>query len=424
MFEENHKLTAEEIQDYNKQGYSLDEKKTYIIKFLFNDKWNNAADPRPFRIKTSLVEKLAKDSIDMPYVAKPTDNSKHIRGTDEGKPDTAQSILEIQAKYSIGMIKVPIIKPNNNVYGIIEIWPEWVDHLDELPNFTSPTVLPLKEDEDGIEDAQFLNINAVDSPGYPEALSGIHGVCKNGIKECIAELAPLGAAGQLKTARANHSTFLNNLHSLKRNMDGEPPKDNSASAPTLESVVADVEAVKTDVASIKSEVMSQKTILEDIASKLNADTSSTDTPPMGAAGQKQDFVIPKELKDNAFVKELVGKVKESQKTVQEIQKDIQAEKERKAQALRVSQATSIVEKLILLKRIEEDKKDAEIKKYADLKNEDGSLKDLEILDNFLKSTISSESETPLGAAGYTIPGIGSDKTTTCSNEEGLEMLNR
>ena len=419
---ENKKLSAEDIETYNKQGYNLNEKKTYIIKFLFNDKWNNAADPRPFRIKTSLIERLAKDSIDMPYVVKPTNNSKHLRGTDEGKPDTPQALLEIQAKYSVGIIKVPIIKPNNNVYGIIEVWPEWIDHLDDLPAFTSLTILPTKEDEDGIEEAHFLNLNGVDSPGYPETLSGIHGVCKNGIKECITELAVIEAAGNLKSARANPSIFLNNLNSLKNNMDGEPPADNSVKTATLDSVVADVEAVKTDLASIKSEVMSQKTVLEGIASKLNADTSSNENPALGAAGE-QKLVIPKELKGNQFVQELVEKVKISQKTIEEIQKESQLEKERKAQSIRLTEATSIVEKLILLKQIKKEDKDAEIKKYAELKNEDGKPKDLEMLNIFLMSQVSTEDESPIGASGFSFPGMRSDKTTTCTQAEAMGLEN-
>lgn len=416
MFQENHILSADEIKQYQKEGKNLDPKKMYVIKFLFNDKWNEAADPRPFRIKPSLIQKLAIDSIEMPYVINPNNTNRHLRGPDGNKPDTARGLLEIQAKYSIGLIKVPLITPTNNVYGIIEVWPEYEKLVEsgELPPFTSPTIFPMKEDADGIEEGQFLNINAVGIPGYVEILSGTHGVCKNGIKECMSELAPLAASGSLKQQRENSSNFLNSLSSLHVNMSA----DQNTTQPSIETVVKDVENIKSELSSIRQEVGSQKTLLESIASKVGADKPADPTGmPMGAAGE-QKLIIPKELKDNEFVKTLFNSVKESQSEVEIIKKERQAEKDKITFESRKAHATSIVEKQILLKQVKPDEKVAKIKEYMELKAEDGNLKDLEVLDNYLKSTISSEPDADaIGAGGLDAPEIHGDQIIEISNSE-------
>lgn len=440
MLSENQRLSENDIIELNKQGHNLESKKTYVFKFLFNDKWNNAADPRNFRVKTSLVKKLAEDSIGMPYVVTPNgDGTRHLRATDEGMEDTTENLLKIQAKYSIGVITIPIIKPNNNVYGIIEIWPEYEDMIDQLPPFTSPTLFPLKEDADGIEDAQFLNINAVDSPGYPEIFSGVHGVCKNGIKECISELAPLGAAGLLKKARANDQIFLNNLKSLNRNMSTNPEQVSTTTdpkpEPTLTEVVTAIEGVQKTVDEVKvveekvvQNVENNNVVLKEVATKTEGvdenkvkekidesttegtDMPPTPEPPVGASGSQKTLTIPKDLKDHPWAKEIFNHVKETQKSLEEIKKDANARKEAEKLATRRAQATSIVEREILFQNIKEDDKEKEIKKYVDLKNEDGTYKDLEILDNYLKSRVPTVEESPIGAAGPVYPGLRSDRT--------------
>ena len=52
----------------------------------------------------------------------------------------------------------------------------------------------------------------------------------------------------------------------------------------------------------------------------------------------------------------------------------------------------------------------------ELKAEDGNLKDLEVLDNYLKSTISSEPDAEaIGAGGLEQPELHGDKTIEISN---------
>jgi hypothetical protein len=435
MIHENQRLTSDEIMEYSKE-YDLDPsgKKCYIYKFLFNDRWNNAQDPRPFRVKPSLIEKLAKDSIGMPYVVNPKNTQRHLRG--KNNPDSAKELLEIQAEYSIGVIRVPVIKPSNNVYGIIEVWPEYEDEIENLPVFTSSTLAPIKEDADGIDDAIFINLNAVDTPGYPEMLSKMHGVCKNGIKECVAELSVLGAAGSLKTSRNNPQIFLNNLNSLKLNMSSTegstPPAE-----PTLAEIASKIDGVQVTADKVVKNVENNNVVLKEVATvtegvdetkvieKIDGTSAPADPPAdppiVGASGAKsQTLTIPKELKNNPFVQELTGKLKEYEKDLQAIKNEAQSRKEQEKLAMRTAQATSIVTKQILLKQVKAEDKDKEIKKYVELKNEDGEFENLAILDNYLKSAIPSEDPEVVGASGYSFPGIGSDKTPeTVSNAEAM-----
>lgn len=409
MFKENHILSADEIIQYQKEGKNLDPKKMYVIKFLFNDKWNEAADPRPFRIKPSLVNKLALDAIEMPYVVNPNNPNRHLRGPDGNRPDTARGLLEIQAKYAIGVIKAPLITATNNVYGIIEVWPEYEKMVEsgDLPPFTSPTIFPMKEDQDGIEEGQFLNVNAVGFPGYSEILASTHGVCKNGIKECMSELAPLAAAGTLKEKRVNSQLFLNSLSSINGNMSADPNQ-----TPTLENLSQEVGAIKTEIVNINTKI-------DSIASKLGADKPDNPTGmPMGAAGEQATIKLTKELKDNPAVKEMLETVQKTQKELEEIKKLNKEREDKIAADKRKAHATSIVEKQILLKQVKPEDKEKEIKKYIELKAEDGNLKDLEVLDNYLKSTVSSEpSEEAIGAGGLDAPEIHGDQTTEISNSQ-------
>lgn len=462
MFKEGVRLTPDQISEYNEKGYELDDKKMYIIKFLFNDKWNNAAswkDPtveEPFRVKTELVEKLANDAIGMPYVVNPKASNRHLSGSDEGLPDTPEALLEIQALYSYGVIKVPIIKPNNNVYGIIEIFEDYEQEVENgnLPPFTSPSLVPLKTDDDGISDAQFININGVDVSGYTEVLAGTHGVCKNGIKECVTELSLLGASGILKSSRDNDKKFLSNLKSLQKNMSTEgttppAPAPEQTKEPTLTDIAAKIDAVETKVDEVvvleekvvanvetNAEVLKEvATVTEGVDENKVQEKVGESTPPVddanpdepiivGASGKTGALTIPKELKDNSFVNGLVQQVKNAQKDLNQIKKDAMSKKEQEDLAVREAQATSIVERQILLSQVKPEDKNKEIKKYVELQNEDKTLVDLSALDAYLKSSVSAEpSNEPgemVGASGFQPLGMRSDATPgKMSNAEAM-----
>ena len=47
----------------DKQDLNLDAGKTYALRFLYNDKLNQATDPKPFRINESFTDILANSRI-------------------------------------------------------------------------------------------------------------------------------------------------------------------------------------------------------------------------------------------------------------------------------------------------------------------------------------------------------------------------
>lgn len=425
--QENHILSKDEVAEFKQKGFDLDENQMHIIRFGFNDKWNNAADPRPFRVKTEHIETLAKDAVGMPYIVNPNGNKMHIRGTTEGKKDTALDLLSIQAKYAIGTIKAPLITEKKNVYFIIGIWPEYEKLITEkrIPEFTSITLQPIAEDAEGISEAAFLNINGVETPGYDKILAGTLGVCKGGIKKCMDELAPLAAAGKLNATRENAESF----SILQGKIGVSMSADQSKATPSLETVVKDVEGLKSEVSAIRSDVGAIRSTVEAFAKNTGAD----DKKPVGAAGDEKpkdgtgQIVIPKELENNEFVKSLADQVKESSKSLEQIKLEREAEKKKQAEQTRQNQAKSIVSYLIKTGKVKKEDEEKEIKKYFELKDESGNLKDLEVLDNFLKSQAPAKSEDDsdvLGAAGDEFPEIHGDRNfkPTITNAEALNEV--
>lgn len=390
MFTDTKLLTSENITELNSEGKSLDIKKNYAIKFLFNDKWNEAADPRPFRIKTELIKKLADDAIGMPWIVAPYGEARHIRG----QHDTAESLLEMQRKYTIGEIIDTIISKQNNVYGIIEIWPQFVGAVenDLIPVFVSPTILPISEDSDGISDAQFLNIQSVPTPGYPRALAGVTGLCKGGIKQCMEELRPIGAAGKLDVSFSN----TDQLTSVQMSST-----DNSNKGPTLEGVAADVSTLKETVTGLANVVTNLASEIKPILENMKA----TDKAPVGASGSKQEL---EQLKTE----------------LEQLKTDYTADKQRHTLEKRHAQAKIIVESLLKLKLkdVTLENKDKKIKEYVEMKDETGNTIDLSIL----VDTLSAQAKEIVGASGriFERPTMTASKgSVSTSQDEVFAMMN-
>jgi hypothetical protein len=180
-----------------------------------------------------------------------------------------------------------------------------------------------------------------------------------------------------------------------------------------EKVVKNVENNNTVLKEVatKTEGVDETKVVE----KVDESTASPDTPPtpdtpVGASGSQKTLTIPKDLKDHPWAKEIFIHVKETQKTLEEIKKDAEARKNAEKLAQRRAQAQSIVEREILFQNVKEDDKEKEITKYINLKKEDGTLIDLDILDNYLKSRVPVVEESPIGASGATYPGLRSDPT--------------
>lgn len=422
-FRKNAKLSEEEVNNFRKDGIELDTDKTYMIKFLFNDKWNQAGDPRPFRVKTELVPKLAKDFVGMPYVVNPYNDAIHVRGSTDGLDDTTENLLEVQKDYTLGYIVHPIITAQNNVYGIIEVFDEYADTIDEMPEFTSPTITPIKEDADGISDAIALNINGVSNAGYPKLLAGTSGVCKGGIKECILELMPLASSGQLKAYRERRKQDSLNtplgaskvMSDVANTIESPVTPDVTPEAPAEEvkeevrNLEQEVDQINTEIKTITDGLSALKVTVDTIAQKVGVGnepevveeiaqveeiiesipevaSSGTDTPiaPIGASGKKALTLLAKEIKN---VKETSSKLLEESLL-----------RERTYQAREIAN----------LLQIPESQQAKEIKQFVHAKNEDGTYKDLTLVAEVLK-----KNSKPIGASGIIdVPELSGDHGST------------
>jgi hypothetical protein len=410
MFHDGQILASDQIKQLQSEGHSLDEKKLYVIRFLFNDKWNRATQPGPFRIKTELVDKLAKDAIGTPWIILPEPyTDQHPVGA------SAQELAQITKKYAVGYIKSTLKYPSGNVFGIIEIFPQYEEMIkkNEIPPLVSPLFNVIQEDKEGISDAQFVNLQSVNRSGYPAQLTRITSFCKNGLKECIAELSLAGAAGK-ETSSDTNKNFSISAGNIDRTM--------SAPQITLESVAKTVEDHGRAIAELTDSV---NRISTDVATiKTTLEGKQTDVNPKGAAGEDTAQVqIPKELLQHPAIKQLAEEFEATKKSLEEIKKEREEEKKKLAEQKRKAAAESIVTLLIKHKKLDEKNKDKEIKKYLELKNEDGSLQDLDGIEATLKSVLGTEPETPTvkGAYGvYTIPDLKGSKDRT--NAEMLGVI--
>lgn len=384
-------LSGGQIEELNKKGHSLKSGKFYLLRFIFNNKKNKAWDPVSYRIHESITDKLAKSAIGMPFVVPPYGIQEHLRGPHHGLPDTTEALLEVQKKYTIGEIVDYIKYDSGNVFGIIEVWPKFIGAVenDLIPPLVSPTI-NIKEHDDNwdVLDAEFLNLQAVPSSGYPANLTEIKGMCTGGIKECMKELRPAGAAGPDSFSNTNSN----------------PPKSMSEQTQelTLENVNAKVEQQGQALAELSTKVEGVAGDIASIKEKLDGKSDTGDNPestgdaPAGAQGpyQQQVVTLKKEL-------ESLNKKFETYQSENDAERKVQAEKTRKLEA------GSIVDALIAMKRVDSKNRETEAKKYYDLKGDDGQPLDLTALANTLKTIApaSDSTDSPAGAFGPYTSGV-------------------
>lgn len=183
------------------ETYSDDKDALYVQLFLFNDQQNHAADPIPFKIATSALDKIVSSAIGKPWIVH-LDGSKHVRGASDNPAD----IIKYQKLFAKGEIVAGYRNPDsNNVHVIAKVFPEYVQDVRSGRIPSSPYLSPLvyvKEWRDGeITDAEVLHVQSVDTPGYDPQIAKISGICQGMIRECMTELRALGAAGKLKESQ-------------------------------------------------------------------------------------------------------------------------------------------------------------------------------------------------------------------------------
>jgi len=414
-----HTLDPKEISQLIKEGVELDNSGNhmYIMRFGWNNEWNQAADPAPFKIKPHLNEKLRKDALGMPYVVPPYGMQKHLRKKKDAKePMTIQeqleAILNVQSNYAIGEIQGSLQYPSGNVWMIIDVWPEFQAGVERgyYPELCSPTFNFIKNTPDGVEDAQFLNLQAVPNSGYDPEYTQIQPICKNGIKECMAEMVAYGASGGLLKARKEGKSFSNRIIGASGVMSEE-----QGSEKTAESRISDLES---GMAEISKRVSSMEPKLDAIAEKILKENPAADPPAdaaiSGAAGKTQLELLKKEL----------DQLKENDATNTKLVKQFEKEKQETEKKLRLAQATSIVERVHKNDKLDEKAKIAKINEYVEMKDAAGNPRDLELLDNTLKSVIPEPTESSgiSGAYGLFRPESTTETTNRPKNSEIMEAI--
>jgi len=406
----NHTLDSKEITDLNNNGHDLDESKEslYIIRFLWNNKLNKAYVPHPFRVVPELNEHLVKDAIDMPYVVGP-DPNEHLEGEDEGLPNTAESLLKIQADYTIGPIKKVLRTVTDNFYGIIKVFPGYHDDVlnGKLPPLGSPTFEPIEFKGQDLIKANFLNLNAVNSGGYPVALTKIVGVCKNGIKQCMSELSVYAAAGSLREERTKESfssTILKNIKSMS-NEEG--------ATPDVATIAKDLDATKQEVLALGQRFSGMETTVKAIATKIGVETKdggkeSPDGPPAEAKGPETLQLGKVDISKHPAFVELSDKFNDVKKLSDKREKQIAADEAKH----RLKIAESIVDLTNKGKKLSDAERETQIKQWVEKKDADDNLENIELVESTLKATLPKEepkdeiasASGPLG----TFPGIKGD----------------
>jgi len=391
-------LSKEQIADLNKKGHNLDASgdTLYVIGFILDDSQNNAADPEPFKVATSAVEKIVRKGLARPWLPGKKGDKLHFRP----KPDaTDAEILELQRNHAGGEIVDYVMNDEGNrAWGIFKIWPEWKDLFEkeelskDLPPFLSPMIGNWVRDEitGEITDGEILHVHSVDHPGYDRAYARFIGKCNGPIDQCMRELRPLAAAGLVKEWRDNScpcpKNFLNTKLALASSgmppTETQPPKSDGSSTPSLETVSKDVESLKSTYSALSQEVSSIKTMTEAISAKLGITAGDQGAeggapPAVAAAGKDDEAKKGKSAEIDAVKAELAELKKEAKaaKEAEEKRVKMAAEKERRRLARIIA-----AHELLVKKTITEDKRKEREDHYFNLKEEGTeNLQDLRLL---------------------------------------------
>ena len=425
-----HTLDPNEVSQLIKDGIKLDNSGNhmYVMRFGWNNEWNKAADPEPFKIKSHLNKKLREDALGMPYVVPPYGVAKHLRKKDDSiTPLTAEeqikAVLDVQSNYAIGEIQGSLQYPTGNVWLIIDIWPEFQAGVERgyYPPLVSPTFNFIKNTPDGVEEAQFLNLQGVPTSGYSSEYTEIQPICKNGIKECMNEMVIHGSAGHLEQERKN-----GNLFSLPKKQGSEIMVEPAELQQIVEAVIPKVtEQIEEKVAKPLQEITTKvdmvikaeeanAEILKEVATKTEGVDETKVMTDLTSDKPAEKTAIP--MPDTPAADNISGAAgKQILKELQDAKNDL---KKLKTQAdtanaqLRLASATSIVDRVHRNDKLDQAAKDAKIKEYVEMKNPDGTLRDLEFLDNTLKAAI-PETKTEEGIAGAY--GVWTPEETTTSD---------
>lgn len=389
-----HTLQPNEVSQLIKDGLDLNDSGNhmYVMRFGWNNDWNKAADPAPFKINSHLNKKLREDAMGMPYVIPKYGIKKHIRNDDNTpEPKTAaeqlKAILDVQSKYAIGEIQGSLEYDTGNVWLIIDIWPEFQAGVERgyYPPLVSPTFNIIQNGPDGVDEAQFLNLQGVPTSGYSPEFTQIESVCKNGIKECMAEMKIHGAAGTIKSSGFAEKSFSSIINGVVEAMSEQ---ENS---PALEDRVGNIEKAVADLTAV----------VKQLVDKGSTGDSESSSEIAGAAGnaelKKQNELLLKEKSETKT------KLDEMKNDLSAIKKDKEAENK----TFKEKTIASILERELRGKEVKDEQKSELIKSYMDM-----DLEVLTLLDDKLKAAIPEATKESQISGAY---GKYTPETTTESD---------
>lgn len=457
-FEDNHVLSTDEIKILNTLGAAkLDDSgnSTYIIKFAFNDQKNQATDPIPFRIATDALDKIAKTGIGRPYVFNPgikNNVGEHVRGP----VDDPKRIVEFQKKFAIGMMESTMRnKSSNNVYAIINLFPEYVDDVQSgnIPFPTSPLLEPIDMKGDTIYDANWLHLQAVPASGYPMSLTSKLGMCQGMLDKCATELKTLGSSGKLKNFQKQFSYTESTLGSLKMGNDTPGQVANGpdgTGAMSVDDIVKNHSKMLDDhnktLGSIQDTLKQHGDTMGSLGNKMDAVLKSVsdkegDAYPGTDASEGQttgsEGAVPKpganaklqyaqsQKKDFNSLGSAGQQIEQMQKELADLKKEREAEKARWAMKEREDMAKIIVSGEIVLKEITPDKFAERVQEYVNLKDSNKNSVDLSLLANKYKKL--SSNIPSVGASGDeedrfpSLDTVGASGNTT-TDKSTLELM--
>ena len=352
VINEQRKISDKDIQKLKAGGHKLDDSKTYVFKFLFNDKLNDAVDPIKYKLDTKDLDKYAKQSIGRPYIVRSDGNPYHVRIKESGKPkDDIQNMIELQQNYAVGDIRSTFRHESNNVYGIIEVYDEYIDDIPTFPPYTSPTFYLHEMGSNGsdVVNGEFLNIQAVPDPGYARSLAGIKGTCTGGIDQCTKELRVLGAAGGIKDARSAGNLGINTSNGLNKPMSAT--QDGATADQKLETIASGVTQLTTAVTDIQKQQMAIVGIVKEIGGKTGVDTTKLGGEPAkndDAEGGSMPDKNPPGVAGAAGGQKTEHVDTETQKQLTELQKQLKVETKARQEA---EAKTALTERTALAENI-------------------------------------------------------------------------
>lgn len=367
MHYENRKLNGEDITELNQSGANLRADGYYKLAFLFNDKPNNAADQEggKFHISTEALDKIAKTAVGRPWLI-PPDTSKHVRAASGSAEDT----IRMQKEFAKGLIVHTLRNSKtNNVYGVVEVFPEFAAEMEtgklKYSPYDSIMIEPYGFNQHGaIADGRIIHVQTVDHPGYPPEIAKVQGACVGMLNKCTDELRTLAASGKLSEFQNQQANILRNTKILRVNLTENEAQVIQMSKGDLEKLL-DSAATKA-VASYANTLKAASGAAAGTENKTDGQTAESKPASANAAQDTKD-----------------PRVTALETQIKTMQDQLAAKDEALAKSARKQAAERITIAEIALNRVKPEDKEKRIGELVEMKLPASPTADLELIEQYL-----------------------------------------